>query len=158
MIARERSIKSQKQKQKQEQSSMGRIVAQLSLANHQDVILASAGVLGEDKVRRATVEGIVDSGATRLVLPQLVVKALGLKPSGEASVQYADHRMAKRKLVSDVQVKLLDRESVFTAVVEPKRTTALIGAIVLEELDFIVDCARQTLRPRDPEGIVSEIE
>jgi hypothetical protein len=42
--------------------------------------------------------------------------------------------------------------------VEPRRTTALIGAIVLEELDFIVDCARQTLRPRDPDGIVSEIE
>lgn len=81
-----------------------------------------------------------------------------MKPSRETPVRYADDRKAKRKLVSDVQLELLGRESVFSAVVEPRRTTALIGAIVLEELDFIVDCARQTLRPRDPDGIVSEIE
>ena len=107
---------------------MGRIVAQLSLANHQDVVLASAGVIPKDQVRRVTIEGVVDSGATRLVLPQTVVKQLGLKPSSEVPVRYADDRKVKRKLVSDVHLKLLDRESVFSAVVEPKRTTALIGA------------------------------
>jgi hypothetical protein len=34
----------------------------------------------------------------------------------------------------------------------------LIGAIVMEDLDFLVDCAIQTLQPRDPNGIVGEIE
>jgi predicted aspartyl protease len=101
---------------------------------------------------------VVDSGATRLVLPQSVVKQLGLKPSSEVPVRYADHRKSKRKLVGNVHLKLQGRESVFSAVVEPRRTTVLIGAIVLEELDFIVDCTRQQLRPRDPEGILSEIE
>ena len=137
---------------------MGRIVAQLSLANHQDVILAAAGVIADDRIRRVSIEGVVDSGATRLVLPQAVVKQLGLAPSSEVPVRYADDRRVKRKLVSDVHLKLQGRESVFSAVVEPKRTTALIGAIVLEELDFIVDCTRQQLMPRDPEGILSEIE
>jgi hypothetical protein len=70
MIARRRSAKHKAV----EQPPMGRIVARLSLANHQDVILASAGVIADDKVRRTTIEGIVDSGATRLVLPQTVVK------------------------------------------------------------------------------------
>jgi hypothetical protein len=47
---------------------------------------------------------------------------------------------------------------VFTAVVEPNRKTALIGAIVLEDLDFLVGCTGQRLIPRDPRYVVSEIE
>jgi hypothetical protein len=47
---------------------------------------------------------------------------------------------------------------VFDAIVEPKRKTALIGAIVLETLNFVVDCVTQKLVPRDPKQIVSELE
>jgi hypothetical protein len=50
------------------------------------------------------------------------------------------------------------RSSVFKAIVEPDRTEALIGAIVLEDLDLIVDCTRQKLVPRDPGGIITEVE
>lgn len=46
----------------------------------------------------------------------------------------------------------------FNAIVEPQRDSALIGAIVLEDLDLIVDCTTQQLVPRDPERIVSAIE
>ena len=42
--------------------------------------------------------------------------------------------------------------------VEPGRESALIGAIVLEDLDFLVDCAGQRLVPRDPKHIISEVE
>jgi predicted aspartyl protease len=143
---------------KRKQDDMGRIVIEVALQNHEDVILSQAGVLAPEKIRRATIAGVVDTGATRLVLPQTVVRELGLRISGEAPVRYADQRVTKRKLVSDVQLKLLDRESIFSAVVEPRRKHALIGAIVLEELDLIVDCTRQRLIPRDPEGILSEIE
>jgi hypothetical protein len=55
-------------------------------------------------------------------------------------------------------VPLLGRGGVFSALVEPDRTDALIGAIVLEDLDFLVDCTRQMLFPRDPDMIVSEVE
>jgi hypothetical protein len=54
--------------------------------------------------------------------------------------------------------ELLGHDGVFTAVVEPKRKTALIGAIVLEDLVFLVDRTLQQLVPRDPRFIVSEIE
>ena len=46
----------------------------------------------------------------------------------------------------------------FSAVVEPDRDTALIGVIVLEELDLVVDCVTQTLQPRDPNRMLTEIE
>jgi hypothetical protein len=41
---------------------------------------------------------------------------------------------------------------------EPDRADALIGAIVLEEFDLLVDCASQPLRPREPDSILTEIE
>ena len=100
----------------------------------------------------------MDSGAAMLVLPESVAKQLGFPEAGQARVRYADQRSAKRKRVSNVLVGILGREAVFTAIVEPKRETALIGAIVLEELDMIVDCTKQVLQPRDPDLIVSEIE
>ena len=55
-------------------------------------------------------------------------------------------------------LQLLGRHSVFTAVAEPARDDALIGAIVLEELDLLVDCESQSLNPRDPNLILTEIE
>jgi hypothetical protein len=61
-------------------------------------------------------------------------------------------------LAKEVYLQLLGRDSVFTAIVEPNRRKALIGAIVLEDLDFLVDCTQQRLVPRDPRFIVSEIE
>jgi hypothetical protein len=50
------------------------------------------------------------------------------------------------------------RPGVFTAVVEPARADALIGAIVLEELDFVPDCTRQALLPRDRSGLFAEVD
>lgn len=137
---------------------MGRFAVEFLAVNNEDRTLAAAGFLPAEQVRQVVVKGIVDTGAARLVLPERVATELGLPTSGEATVRYADQRTAVRRMVGEVRVRLLDREGVFTAVLEPARETALIGAIVLEELDLIVDCTTQTLHPRDPQRIVSEIE
>ena len=141
-----------------EGTTMGRITLAFEIANYRDVVAAESGLIPAAQVRRVRLDGVVDTGATRLVLPQAAVDRLGLAPSGRATVRYADHRSAKVSTVKDVSVELLGRQGVFTAFVEPNRTTALIGAIVMEDLDFLVDCATQTLQPRDPNGIVGEIE
>jgi predicted aspartyl protease len=122
------------------------------------MVLADNGDIAADKVRRLTISGVVDPGATRLVLPQAVVKKLGLPIQGKYKVRYADRRRAERNLAREAYVDLQGRTSIFNAIVEPKRKTALIGAIVLEDLDFLVDCTNQRLVPRDPTGPVTEIE
>jgi hypothetical protein len=86
------------------------------------------------------------------------VKRLGLPPAAPINVRYADGRRGRRKQAQGVFAQLLGREGTFTAVVEPKRETALIGAFVLEELDLLVDRTQQRLVPRDPSGPLSEIE
>src|SRR5205807_8633048 len=107
---------------------------------------------------RVTLQGIVDSGAHYLVLPGPVVSQLGLPKDGKITVHYADRRSARRPLVEEARVELLGRHGVFRAIVEPGRTTALVGAIVLEDLDLLVDCTNQKLIPRDPAGMTAEVE
>lgn len=137
---------------------MGRFSVTVELANHHDVIRAESGDISPSEIRRTSIRGVVDSGAARLVLPEQVVKELGLDASTEVKVRYAHGRLATRALARGVQLTYLGRSSAFTAVVEPARESALIGAIVMEELDLIVDCTAQQLLPRDPKGMISEVE
>ncbi len=137
---------------------MGRFDVELKLTNNIDAAMVQRGLLSPEQVRQTTIRGVVDTGATRLVIPADVAKQLGAREVGDMQVRYADRRTATRKLVDDVQVELLGRQANFRATVEPDRTSALIGAIVLEDLDLVVDCTTQTLRPRDPRYIISEIE
>jgi predicted aspartyl protease len=138
--------------------NVGRFFVEVELANNDDMAAARRGTLAAGEVRRLRIQGLVDSGASRLVLPQAVVKELGLESTGKIKVRYADNSTAKRPLVEGVYLELLGRHSVFNAAVEPKRDTALIGAIVLEDLDFLVDCTKGRLYPRDPNFVVSEAE
>src|SRR5438128_1855735 len=137
---------------------VGRASVELEIANNDDLALVRRGLLEDHQVRRQTISGVVDSGAAKLVLPQAIVKQLGLTMGDKIRVRYADGRTAQRREAEGVHVELLGRHGTFTAIVEPKRTSALIGAIVLEDLDLLVDCQRRRLLPRDPHGAVYETE
>ncbi len=139
-------------------TEMGRFSVEFDVANNIDVAQAGLRQIPASQVRRVTLTGVVDPGATRLVLPADVVKQLGVPNVGTTKTRYADGRVGRRDVVDEVRVTLQGRSRVFDAIVEPKRKTALIGAIVLETLDFVVDCVIQKLVPRDPKQIVSELE
>jgi predicted aspartyl protease len=139
-------------------NSMGRFSVNFEITNYRDLVLPKSGHLEPDKIRRQTISGVVDPGAAMLVLPQSLVKELGLPMRNNIQVRYADGRRAKRREAQDAHVELLGRDGNFAAIVEPKRTSALIGAIVLEQLDLLVDCQPQRLIPRDPSGPIYEIE
>jgi predicted aspartyl protease len=137
---------------------MGRFVVTVELANDQDLTRAKSGDIPPNQVRRLSIKGWVDTGAARLVIPQRVVEELGLPIVGEATVRYAGGQTARREIAEAIRLAYGGRSSVFDAVVEPDRDSALIGAIVLEGLDFVVDCTGQLLVPRDPNRILCEIE
>lgn len=137
---------------------MGRFSVDVELANERDIFRAEDGHIPPEQVRRVRIRGVVDSGATRLVIPEKVAQQLGLEITGTAKVRYADGRTGEKQVVKGIRLTYGGREGVFNAIVEPDRESALIGAIVLEDLDFLVDCNLQRLVPRDPDRIVSEIE
>jgi predicted aspartyl protease len=139
-------------------TGLGRFSVEFEVANYGDVVRAMDGTLAPNKVRREVISGVVDPGAAKLVLPKEVAKRLGLPIQGKIKVRYADGRRAVRDDAKGVYVEILGRNDTFSAIVEPKRKTALIGAVVLEVLDLLVDCQRQRLIPRDPSGPIYEVE
>jgi clan AA aspartic protease len=138
--------------------TISRFHVEVELANYRDIVLARERAITPEKIRRCRLKGVVDSGAAELVLPESVAKQLGVPPKGQVTVRYADDRNATRQKVELVQVKLQGRDGVYDAIVEPKRKTVLIGAFVLENLDFLIDPKNERLVPRDPRYIISEIE
>ena len=137
---------------------MGRVAVEILVSNNRDLVLAQAGHLPPERVRRFQLQAFVDTAAALLVLPTDVADRLGLPKAGEALVRYADRRSATRPLVEEARLELMGRQGTFRALLEPDRDTALVGAIVLEDLDFLVDCKNNKLYPRDPDHIIAEIE
>ena len=143
---------------RQGDKSMGRVTVEVHLANGEDLVRAADGTIRADQIRKARINAVVDTGAAHLVIPRSMAVQLGVPFEGEARVRYADLRSAIQPVATHIDVELLGRHGTFKAIVEPKRKDALIGAIVLEDLDLVVDCVSQTLLPRDPNRIIAEIE
>ena len=137
---------------------MGRFAVKLKLANDQDMTRAADGTIPADQIRTAEIDGVVDTGATLMVLPLAVAERLGLPHGGKTFVKYADQRRVERTVATHLDLTVCGRNAVFNAILEPDRTTALIGAVVMEVLDLLVDPGKQQLFPRDPAGTISEVE
>ena len=129
----------------------------LELQNNDDAALARRGLKPPEEVRSVEIDGWADTGAAQLVLPKAVTDALGVPVIGEAKVRFADGRPDVRPVVGEVRLRMGGRDGVFKAIVEPGREDALIGAIVLEELDMVAGPVTGTCRPRDAERILAEM-
>ncbi len=137
---------------------MGRTIVNIEVANYRDIIAYEDGRIPMEKIRKITIAAVVDTGAARLVLPTGIADQLGLPVTGQCSVRDADHRREVRDIVKDAHVQYGGRASVFDAILEPNRPDALLGAIVLESLDMLVDCVGQRLVPRESDRIFAEID
>lgn len=138
--------------------ALGRFTVDFEIANYGDMLQYRQGSMAPEKMRRLIIKGLVDPGSTKLILPEGVSTQLGLSVQGKVRVTYGDGRYFLRKQVEGVYVNIQGRGGVFQAVLEPKRQTALIGAIVLEDLDLLVDCNQERLLPRDPKFVINEID
>lgn len=130
---------------------MGAIVVKVGLENSEDRAAFKRGLCEEASIRRTEVEGVVDTGAVSLALPQNVVERLGLSKQGTAVVTYADDRKDERPVVGPITVLVAGRRMSADAIVLPPFSEVLVGQIVLEFLDLIADSRNRTLRPRMPD-------
>jgi clan AA aspartic protease len=130
---------------------MGKVYAKALLVNHIDEMAVELGVKRTEEVREVEVNGLVDTGAMLIVLPQTIADQLGLTPIRKVTVRYADERRARKSLVRDIRVEIIGRDMVTEGLIEPKRTEVLIGRIVLEGLDLKVDATKGIVIP-NPES------
>jgi predicted aspartyl protease len=129
---------------------MGKVIAQLRLTNHRDLVAKSLKAL-RGKVRQAKVGALVDSGATRLYLKRSVVRGLGLRKSGTV-VSRPTNGMRKRNVYELVRLELMGRSGIFEVVDVGDEVPNLLGQIPLEHLDLVIDPKRGKLVPNPEHG------
>ena len=127
---------------------MGEIVVQCEVENTVDRANADRGLVAESRVRRASIEGVVDTGAVMLMLPENLVERLGLAAGHTVTVTYADERAEERPVAGPVTVRIGDRITQTQCVIGPPRCEVLIGQLVLEAMDMVADRTNRTLTPR----------
>ncbi len=129
-------------------SAMGEIVVDIELENPRDRALFEEGHRREEDIRRVTVRAVADTGAVMLALPEDTVNRLGIRVVGSAAFTYADGQQRQRPIAGPLTVRIGDRWTSTECVVVPAGADALVGQIVMERLDLVADCVRQTLGPR----------
>lgn len=102
----------------------------------------------------------VGSGATMLVIPGWLQENLNFPVIRKQQVKYANEKLETKDVVYGVEIEVCDRKTVTTAVVEPQKRYGLLGAIVMEELDLIIEPRELKVypNPRSPDMPMAEIE
>ena len=117
----------------------------VQLTNYREALLARLGHLPTAQVHQMEVEALIDTGATRSVLPQAVADELGLLRLGRTVARYADGRLEEVDTTEGFYVAALGRQALEDAMVLGDRV--LLGVTVLEKMDLLVDCPQQRLLP-----------
>ena len=112
-----------------------------------------------DSTKTKEVEAVIDTGATMLVLPRDVIEELGLRKIGERRVRYANNQIQIKSVYRGVILELKGRDGIFDVLGEVEGSEPLVGQIVLEALDLIVDPITKTVipNPRSPDMPMTEI-
>lgn len=126
---------------------MGLVHAEIELINGRDVDDFEEGRIAENEVRRMTVRMNVDSGVIMLSINENIQHQLGLRTREMRPCQLADGSYVDLPVVWPVMVRFGNRKSVTGALVLPNNTEPLLGAIPMEEMDLLVDSARNRLIP-----------
>jgi predicted aspartyl protease len=83
-----------------------------------------------------------------LLLPQDVVEALGLTLDGKIIVTLADDSKIELSRARHLSLSLSGRQMDTDCLVGPPRCEPMLGQLVLERLDLVVDPTRKSVSPR----------
>ncbi len=97
-------------------------------------------------------DALVDSGAVVSIIGKDVAEAIGLVADSKAIVYLADDSTTEMERVNVVAFKFKDRTTGNPVLISDYGVEPLIGQMVLEGLDLLVDCPwnKVTVRPNSP--------
>ena len=122
---------------------MGQVIVKIKLTNLKDAFLKAAGAR-KAKPREVEIEALVDSGATRLYLKPTVIKKLGLERTDTVRSRTSNGDVIRFKY-EPVRLELMGRHEDFDVVEVPEAVPNLLGQVVLEVLDLVVDSRSRNL-------------
>ena len=103
------------------------------------------GIVSGNSAEKIHVNFLVDSGATYTLLPHDVWQQLGLKPKRKVTFTLTDGTTIQRN-VSECYITILDGEGHTPVILGEKGDVALLGAVTLEILGFILDPFKRILQ------------
>jgi clan AA aspartic protease len=124
---------------------MGQVHAHVILTNHREAVMARLGQIDASRVHRYETEALIDTGAVRSTIPAAVAERLGLFRLRKTDAKYADGRVEEVDVTEAVTVEILGRETEMNPMILGEQI--LLGVLVLEGLDLMVDCTRNRLVP-----------
>jgi hypothetical protein len=98
---------------------MGQVMTEITLVNSRDERDARGGYISVDKVRKETVQAIVDTGTMRLFINEELYQKLGLYHFGDIFDILADGRRLPCKVTSDVRIYCNHRRTVVNSSLVP---------------------------------------
>jgi clan AA aspartic protease len=127
------------------EQTMGTVKTEITLKNVGDVLNARKGLIAEAAVHAVTVEAIVDTGASTIIITEDVRQRLGLELEERQPINFANGAREICGITEPVQVRWKDRWTACPAIVTPGAKRILMGAIPLEAMDLIIHPKEQEL-------------
>lgn len=129
----------------------GKVTTTIKLVNRVDEILAARGFIPAEQVRSLTLDNVlVDTGATRLCLPEEIISQLGLILQEEVDVKLAVG--VRIRIFRELSLAIEGREGTFNCLELPAGEDPLLGLISLKDLGLEPDLKNQRLRVLPVEG------
>lgn len=104
------------------------------------------GIVTGPNARKATVQFLVDSGATYTLLPEKDWRAVGLEPKRSVTFTLADGTRVGRK-VSECHLALPQGEAHTPVILGEPGDEPLLGVVTLEILGLVLNPFTRTLQP-----------
>ena len=120
----------------------------VELENDGDLFLCGEGKIDANEVRRIEIDALVDTGAVMILLPQDMIETLGLKKVDRTIVALANDEKVEMDIAGTLSLTSCGRIMKTDCLVGPPLCEPLIGQIMLERLDLIIDPLKQTVTPR----------
>ncbi len=124
---------------------MGKTIVDVKFTNAGDVTVSNRGYIPQSEIRSINTQGIVDTGAVLVSLPEKLVNELGLEIVEKRRVRSANGETADKSIAGGLLVEIQGRTSETRCIVEPESSAVLIGQIPLEEMDWMVHPQAQKL-------------
>jgi len=124
---------------------MGHVGVRITLKNAVDVSMVQRGIITEPEIHQATVQAMVDTGATYLIINRKLLQELGLNTVSQRRVSFTNGTGTVCKMTEPVEIHWEDRFITMPALLIDDAQEILLGVYPLEGMDLTVDPANQKL-------------
>ena len=124
---------------------MGHVNTKVTLKNLRDIHKAEDGIIKTAEIRQATVDVMVDTGATMLVINKELFQRLGLGVTEEREISLANDAKEMCKLTEPLEIHWENRSISMPALVIEDASEFLLGVLPLEGMDLMVDTVNHRL-------------